>query len=571
VTEAPAEPPIRLGPAAANVARSIWHQKELLVLGLVIGLALGWLALPKVLSSGSTYDATIRLQVLQPPADAIQQVPPAVGQAPGDDSSGASPDVLKNVAVATAVVDQLRKAGRLGPDNDLTGPGLLDRMSFSPLEGTPFVDLSFTDSNPRLARLVVERYATLFASERNRTEAVRLKRVIKELEALADSLSKPTVSGDPSPAAQEVRNQIRQAQVSQVVGGEPTSVIGPSIVATNAPPLSRNVILALGLLLGLGIGAGAGLLVETAFRKVTTPTDAEEASGLPFIGEVRRAGIRRTPLPVIDRPFSPAAEDYRRVGTALERQGLGTDIRVLAISSAEPGDGRTMLAANLAHSLARQGREVVLVSSDLRRPTVEKLLGLGQGPGLAEALQDDPIPAIAMLVSINDHLLVLPAGMPSKHPGELLASKRLHETIQTLRQMGIIILDTPPARNSADAITLSSVADATLFVAKSGATRMRAMREATNGLRRDRIRQLGVILVGTRSSWLRSLTSRGGDLRDQPDAELEDLEPTPPPRPVPVPFTPRPATAAQETAEHGERASEVRDLAAAERNRRAVE
>jgi Mrp family chromosome partitioning ATPase len=91
---------------------------------------------------------------------------------------------------------------------------------------------------------------------------------------------------------------------------------------------------------------------------------------------------------------------------------------VLAVASADPGDGKTMLAANLAHSLARQGRAVVLVS-------------------------------------INDHLLVLPSGMPSKHPGELLASKRLHETIQTLRQMGVVILDTPPARNSADAIALS--------------------------------------------------------------------------------------------------------------------
>jgi capsular exopolysaccharide synthesis family protein len=276
---------------------------------------------------------------------------------------------------------------------------------------------------------------------------------------------------------------------------------------------------------------------------------------------------------VIDRPFSPAAEDYRRVGTALERQGLGTDIRVLAIASAEPGDGRTMLAANLAHSLARQGREVVLVSSDLRRAEVERLLGLGQGPGLAEALQDDPIPAIAMLVSINDHLLVLPAGMPSKHPGELLASKRLLETIQTLRQMGIIILDTPPARNSADAITLSSVADATLFVAKSGATRMRSVREATNGLRRDRIRQLGVILVGTRSPWLRSMTTRG-DLRDQPEAELDDLEPTSPARTVP--FGPRPAAPAEEPGENGDRsedrASEVTNLnKAAERNRRAAE
>jgi capsular exopolysaccharide synthesis family protein len=257
------------------------------------------------------------------------------------------------------------------------------------------------------------------------------------------------------------------------------------------------------------------------------------------------------------------------VGTALERQGLGSDIRVLAIASAEPGDGRTMLAANLAHSLARQGREVVLVSSDLRRPEVETLLGLGQGPGLAQALQDDPIPAIAMLVSINDHLLVLPAGMPSKHPGELLASKRLHETIQTMRQMGIIILDTPPATHSADAITLSSVADATLFVAKSGATRMRSVREATAGLRRDRIRQLGVILVGTRSPWLRSLTMRGGDLRDPADAELEELAPIPSRT---VPFNPPPPASAQEpAAENGERASQATGLKAAERNRRAAE
>jgi NUBPL iron-transfer P-loop NTPase len=205
--------------------------------------------------------------------------------------------------------------------------------------------------------------------------------------------------------------------VTESIIGQPTRVIGQPVVITNGPPLSRNITLAIGLLLGLAIGAGAALLVETAFRKVISPADAEEASGLPVVADVRKAGIRRrTPLPVVDRPFTPAAEDYRRVGTLLERQGLGSDIRVLAIVSADPGDGKSLLAANLAHSLARQGREVVLVSSDLRRPHVEKLLGLGQHAGLAEALQDEPVPAIALLVSINHHLLVLPAGLPSKHP-----------------------------------------------------------------------------------------------------------------------------------------------------------
>jgi Mrp family chromosome partitioning ATPase len=572
VTEAPAEQPIRLGPAAANVLRSIWHQRELLVLGLVLGVALGWLALPRVLSSGSTYDATIRMKVVQAPADAILAPTPAVGEAgaAGSDApAGASPDVLKDLEIADAVLTQLRRNRELDVPDELTAPLLLERLVITPLTGTALVDLTFSDGDRNLARAVVQRYATQFATTRNRQEAERLRKLIVQLNSLAAELDRSAVPGAPLPST-EVRTQINAARFKQF-DGDPTTVSQQVLVTTNGPPLSRKVTLALGLVLGLAIGAGAGLLVETAFRKVVTPRDAEDASGLRFIAEVRKGGIRRTPLPVIDRPFSPAAEDYRRAATALERQGLGGDIRVLAIVSAEPGDGRTMLAANLAHSLARQGREVVLVSSDLRRPQVEKLLGLGQGPGLAEALQDDPIPAIAMLVSINDHLLVLPAGMPSKHPGELLASKRLHETIQTLRQMGTIILDTPPARQSADAITLSSVADATLFVAKSGATRMRSIHEATSGLRRDRIRQLGVVLVGTSSPLLGS-SMRGGDLRDQPEAEPEELEPTAPSRPVQ--FSPRPVPPAIEpTPNGGEPASDVADLKPAERerNRRAAE
>jgi capsular exopolysaccharide synthesis family protein len=574
VTEAPAEQPIRLGPAAANVARSIWHQKELLVLGLVLGLALGWLALPKVLSGGSTYDATIRMRVVQAPADAIAASTPMFGPAAGSDApTGASPEVLKDVLIADAVLKQLDRRKDIEVPGDLTPTLLLDRLAITPLEGTSFVELSFSDGDPLLAKAAVEAYANQYAASRNKEEASRLRRVIAELETLADQLDAGRAPGEPLPSA-TLREKINDAR-ARAIDGNPTTVGGQVIVATNGPPLSRKITLALGLLLGLAIGAGAGLLVETAFRKVVTPADAEDASGLPFIAEVRKGGIRRTPLPVIDRPFSPAAEDYRRVGTALERQGLGSDIRVLAIASAEPGDGRTMLAANLAHSLARQGREVVLVSSDLRRPELEKLLGLGQGPGLAEALQDDPIPAIAMLVSINDHLLVLPAGMPSKHPGELLASKRLLETIQTLRQMGIIILDTPPARHSADAITLSSVADATLFVAKSGATRMRSVQEATGGLRRDRIRQLGVVLVGTSSPVFRSSSTRG-DLRDQPDLELDELEPAAQPRqlqfnPRPLPPAPEPSGNGNANGSGDEHAGEVADIKAAERNRRAAE
>jgi hypothetical protein len=135
--------------------------------------------------------------------------------------------------------------------------------------------------------------------------------------------------------------------------------------------------------------------------------------------------------------------------------------------------------------------------------------------------------------------------------------------------MGVVILDTPPARLSADAIALSSVADATLLVAKSGVTRMRSVREATSGLRRDRIRQIGVVLVGTSSSLLRSLPVRFGGYRDTMSEAEDEFEVA---QARPVPLNPWPsAEPAPRRADHHSPNGDVTDLGAAERNRRAAE
>ncbi|HSK36858.1 MAG TPA: CpsD/CapB family tyrosine-protein kinase [Actinomycetota bacterium] len=550
MSEQQVEPPVQLGPAAANLVRSIWRQRALVVVGLVLGVALGTLVLPQIFSSRSTYVATVRMSVERLPQGAIVGQPEFGG---ADDAEGASTDALKDIEIATEVAESVDRSGELTPIV------LLSTLSFDPVTGTSLVEVSYPDSDAELGAAIVKQYATKLAAKRNAADRKQVEQRIALLATLVRSETGPAKI-----AAQERLGDAKvAAQYLPLTRIDPGA---PAVITTSGPPLSRQVTLALGLLLGLALGAGGALLVETAFPKVVTPSDAEEASDLPLVATVRKNGVRRTPMPVVDRPFSPAAEDYRRVGTALERQGLGSDIQVLAVASADPGDGKTMLAANLAHSLARQGRAVVLVSSDMRQPQVEKLLGLGQLPGLAEALQDDPLPAIALLVSINDHLLVLPSGMPSKHPGELLASRRLHETIQTLRQMGVVILDTPPARNSADAIALSSVADATLLVARAGVTRMRSLREATGGLRRDRIRQLGVVLVGTSSP----LSLRLGGYRDTSfEAEPEEPELS---QPRPVPLNPRPSAGPPpKRADHPSPNGDVTDLGAAERNRRAAE
>jgi len=575
----------------SDYARSVWRRKGLVAGGLVLGLLLGLLVFPRILPSEPKYDARARLDVRS-----LAVTPD--GQGDGSASAGAplgvgalAPDTT---AAETAInslgppARQLRVLKRHSRARWATK--LAGAVRSSAIASTQ-VQVSLADDDPALAEAALQAYLNAYVTRRNGIYDRQVREILNKLngdakvlrdEVLRWSRQADSESGGPSVVTStrlELAKERYAAKTDQIdhvseaaaLNLTPTRVLDKPTAVPSDNAGNAGVSLALGLLLGIMGGVGLAFLFEATSPKIVTPGDAHVATGLSVLASVPRLprGLKDSPIVVADRPFSAAAEGYRRVGTALERQGLGSDIRVLAVVSGDPGDGKSLLAANLAHSLARQGRAVILVSSDLRQPQVERLLGLQQLPGLAEALHDDSaFSAIGLLVSINDHLLVLPAGMPAKHPGELLASKRLVETIQILREIGIVILDTPPARLSADAMTLSGVADATLLVARSGVTRMRSLLEASVGLRNDRVRQLGVALVGTSNPMFRR---RIGYYREQPEAEpeeFEELEPTE--APTPTPLSPKPLPQPPSDGGEDEHGYEVTQLKA-ERNRRAAE
>jgi capsular exopolysaccharide synthesis family protein len=598
LSETPDSSARRTNPTLSDYARSVWRRKTIVAGGLVAGLALGLLAFPRVLPSNPDYEARTRLDV-RPLSLQTQSDNSRDGSAGQATATGAAlaPDIL----AAQIVVDELGPRARhlraLKPyDRSRWATKLAGAVRSSAIAGTTQVQVSFADDDPALARTTLQAYVNTYAQRRNETYEKQLSEIVTKLKGEASGLqdevrkwssqadterrngggTSVVTSTELDLAKQRYADKFAQIDdVSRAGALSPTQILDKTSVVPSDNAGNSGVALALGLLLGIMGGVGLAFLAEASAPKIMTPSDVQAATGLSVLATVPRLSRRRrargSGVVVVDRPFSPSAEGYRQVGTALERQGLGNDIKVLAIISADPGDGKSLLAANLAHSLARQGREVVLVSGDLRRPHVEKLLGLKQRAGLAEALRDDPIPAITMLLSIKECLLLLPAGMPTKHPGELLASRRLGEIIAELRQLGgIVILDTPPARLSADAITLAGVADGIVLVARSGTTRMRSLREAASGLRRDRIRQLGVVLVATSSPLLRS--RRYGYYREQPELDVQE--------PVvqqsrPVQLSPRPAPRPATGNGKGEpppSQAEVTGLsAAAERSRRAVE
>jgi Mrp family chromosome partitioning ATPase len=536
----------RTAPSIGEYVRAIWRRKLLVALGLAAGLALGSFVLPHVLTSQGSYQATQRLKVAELISDTIVRERP---QFQTENGKGGGGNALQDIVLADAVLEKLgsKAAG-------LTAKDVVSNLAASPIPGSSSVDLSYTDKDQARAGRIVQAYAKAWARSRNAVDARRLKaatgsldRQINELKQKVEELSAA------APSTQAQSGELSQAQnrlgalsklrdeilKQQLFLGPPTAVLGTPVIVQLSAPTSRALILTLGLLIGLLLGIGLALLVEAARPKVLAAADVEEATQLPVIATVPRVGMRGG-LPVLKRSFSPAAEGYRRVAGALERRGLGRDIRILAIASADPGEGKSLLAANVAHLLSRQGHAVLLVSADLRKPRLDKVMGLAGQPGVADWLEDGRSDVSPWLRTMSKNLLMLPAGSTKENPGELITMRQLRRGLQPLVDAGwTILVDTPPALWSAEAMTLAAAADATLLVTRVRNSRWSAMEHVAEGLRRDGVREIGVVLVGTRRkvSSLSIRNSHGYDMRRNGRRQAASRAvPTPPPsrsRPVP--------------------------------------
>ena len=549
----------RTAPGLGEYTRAVWRRKPLVAAGLVLGLLLGATVLPKVRTSQATYQATVRLKVVQLVSDTIVPERPQFDTSRGNGGGGSA---LQDVELAGRVLDRLGRAAIGLEANDLAA-----RLTANPVTRSSFVDLAYTDTNPVRAERVVEAYARAWAAQRNALDAKRLRDATAGVDSQFAELQRQVTQltgaerPDTAQRAELTRLQTRLDALARVRDdilrqqlflGAPTGVLGRPVIRQLTSPTPRALVLVLGLLIGLLVGIGCSLLLEAARPSVLAPADAERATGIQVIASVPRSGARGG-LPALRRPFSPAAEGYRRAAGALERRGLGDKVRMVAIASPDPGEGKSLLAANLAHSLARQGHDVVVVSADLRRPRLDTLLEVEGEPGLAEWLEHGTGDTALPLRPVADHLLVLPAGSTNRSPGELLTAARLRQGLVPLVDAGFIVLiDTPPALWSAEAMTLAAVADATLLVARARTSRWRAIEQLAEGLRRDGVRELGMVLLGDRRRFallsLRRPYGRGRGGRHQLGRKEPVVLPVTPPGParngpVVLPVTPpRPAT-----------------------------
>jgi capsular exopolysaccharide synthesis family protein len=188
-------------------------------------------------------------------------------------------------------------------------------------------------------------------------------------------------------------------------------------------------------------------------------------------------------------------EQFRRLAATLHHAQQTNGLRSVMVTSASPGDGKTLTAVNLALVLTESYRSrVLLIDADLRRPSIHSVADIAEGSGLGEALRAPTEQRLA-LVPITSRLTLLPAGQPIANSIEALTSPRMRQILdEAATRFDWVILDAPPVGPSADARLLTQMVGGTLFVIHAGRTQCGDVQKSIESLGREQI--LGVILNG---------------------------------------------------------------------------
>jgi capsular exopolysaccharide synthesis family protein len=197
---------------------------------------------------------------------------------------------------------------------------------------------------------------------------------------------------------------------------------------------------------------------------------------------------------VVDTETNPASvEQYRRLAAVLHHAQNERGLRVIMVTSALPGEGKTLTASNLALTLSESyQRRVLLVDADLRRPSVHQLFALPSLSGLSDGLRSVEDRKLT-LVEVSSRLTVLPAGRPDPDPMSVLTSSRMQYVLDEAREkFDWVIVDTPPVGLMPDAHLLAAMVDGALLVIGAGMSAHRSVAKAAEVIGRDRI--LGVVL-----------------------------------------------------------------------------
>jgi polysaccharide biosynthesis transport protein len=311
-------------------------------------------------------------------------------------------------------------------------------------------------------------------------EASVLQREVESNRQIYESLLQRTKETDIS--SERKATNVRVIDAAEV----PRSPISPNKQRGIVVSFSTSLFLAIGL----------AFLIEQLDNRIRTPQELKAMLSVPFLGMVPTTGKDAPTNPLISGA-APAnfVEAMKTVRTNVLFSSAEEGLRTLVVTSAGPGEGKSIIAANLAVALAQAGQRVLLVDGDMRRPRVHELFDISEEPGLSNVLTGNTKVTEAVRASGVRGLWVMPSGHIPPNPAELLGSHRYVELINSLEtHFDWAIIDTPPVLAVTDSSIAGNQASGVVFVVASDKTSRHAAREAIEQLEGANVHVVGSVL-----------------------------------------------------------------------------
>jgi Mrp family chromosome partitioning ATPase/capsular polysaccharide biosynthesis protein len=437
------------------------------------------------------------------------------------------PDRFAETEAALARVPEVaRRAIQLTDVEGVTPGALLAMSSVSVRGNADLLGFNVEHADSATAAKLAGAYARAYSRYRLQLETASLSNARKDLERSLQQLQDQGTTG--TPLYRELTRRAQELRTMELLQAAPEVVRIPEEGFQVAPLPKRNAML--GIALGLLLGVGAALLWETFDRRVRDEDEIQRILGLSMLARLTapQSANGQVKLAMLHSPSDAEAESIRRFLSNVDFANLDVNAKVIMVTSALSGEGKSLTIANLAVALARSGRDVALVDLDLRKPSAGKLFGIGYRAGFTDVAIDrvgldqaltpinisarSPIQftsrsARGRQLEVDDSLRpdaqssgtlsLLPAGFLPANPGELVGTQAVAGILETLRgRFDFVLVDAPPLLAVSDAVTLSRRVDAVIVVLRRGMVDRPVVRELTRQLEAIPKPKLGFVLTG---------------------------------------------------------------------------
>jgi len=417
---------------------------------------------------------------------------------------------LTNHEVLTQAIDNLGL--------DMNPDELSNAVQATLINNSQLIALRVEDTDPQAAAALANEIPTVFSERNMAMQLARFASSKENLEAeLAQVKQELAVAESALAAANNGAEQIAPGQLSENVlrlrethsrllqsyedirvaeAASLNNIIIDEYARVPRSPISprtlTNTLLA--GVVGVMLAVGIVFLIEYLDDTIKDPNTLAQAADLNAIGLIARTK-EDDKLVMLTQPRSPNAEAYRQLRTNIQYVGVSRVLKTILVTSANTGEGKSTTAANLAIALAQADNKVILVDTDMRRPSLHKIFNSSNQIGLTDLLlskEDDP--SFVRDTEVPNLRLITSGPLPP-NPAELIDSERMKHIINwLLEKADYLVLDSPPILAVTDGTLLSRIASTTLLVVEAEKTRQQALFIMTQQLESVEAHIAGVLI-----------------------------------------------------------------------------